>query len=107
MQAIKRGSETFNSRQVIAIFEAYKREAGIVDKAIPTKKDINSQVQVVPTATGADGADESEGRLNAKYATRDEFSKAKDLFIRGRMSESDYNKVANRFQAAIRDKRVK
>jgi hypothetical protein len=107
MAAIKRGAQQFNSRQVINIFTAYKKEAGIKDKPTPVKKDIGAQVQVVPSTTGSEGDQEVEAREAAKYATREEFSEAKNKFIKGRLSEADFNKVAARFQAAIRDKKVK
>lgn len=107
IDAIKRGAQNLNVRQVSAIFNAYKKEAGIVTKPAPIKKDINAQVQVVPSTTGTEGDGESEERDRAKYASKEDFAKAKDLYIKGRLSEADFNKVANRFQAAIRDKKVK
>jgi hypothetical protein len=91
---------------VINIFKAYKQEAGIVDKPVPAKKSIDEHVQVVPTAAGADATADADARNSGKYASRDEFLKAKDLYIKGRMLEADFNKVANRFQNAIRDKKV-
>lgn len=107
MTAIKRAAGMFNARQVIAIFNAYKRDSGIVDKPTPVKKDIKDQVSVVPSTSGPEGDSELEARERKKYATREEFQEAKNRFIKGRLTEAEFNKVANRFQAAIRDKKVK
>jgi hypothetical protein len=107
MEAIKRGSRMFNARQVTSIFNAYKREAGIVSRPAPVKKDLKTQVSVVTNLAGGESDPEGEDRDRAKYATKEEFSKAKDLFIKGRLREVEFNKVSNRFQAAIRDKKVR
>ena len=95
---LKYAFERWNHTQVIALFNGYKQSQGqsITPEATPTKEGLESQV--VPETTGSG---DGETTPKQKYSTKEEFLAAQTHFTRGRITEADFDKIANSYQAGI------
>ena len=93
----------WNHTQVIALFSNFSGPAPVVDpnaSAIPGAQVPGLAAQVVPEITGNSG-DDPAGQPKVEYSTKDDFLKAKDDFVKGRITEVDFDKVSNSYQTGL------
>jgi len=89
--------KTWNSGQVIAIFQSYR------DLIDPNSEDTYVdplEGQVMPETTGNAG-DGPGGKPPVKFATLEQFTQAQKDFIAKKVTEEDFNKIANSYQNGI------
>jgi len=104
-QILLQSAHSLNSQRVLAVFNRYLQESGVTPaQNISNKAPARDKKAhlLVPDATGAIGDETGNAALDkTKYATRDEFNRAKKLFTTQKITEAEFDKVSNRFQAAI------
>jgi hypothetical protein len=89
----------WNHKQVIALFSAFHGPAPVTTLA-PEAPAPGLAAQVVPENTGNAG-DNPAGQPKVEYATKDDFLKAKDDFVKGRIMEADFDKISNSYQTGL------
>lgn len=100
LKLIQRAAETLDGPRVIAIMKRFKAETyGDNKPGAPPESDPKAEF-VMPDTTGREDDGEPAGKKE-RLATKAEFEKAKNDFVRQRITENEFNQVANRYQAAI------
>jgi len=104
IQILTQSAKALNSQRVIAVFNRYLAESGAPpaqNSAAEPAQDPKANL-LVPDATGAVGEETGNAAMDkTKYATREEFNTAKKRFTTQKITEAEFDKVSNRFQAAI------
>ena len=96
---LKRALDTFNQNQAIAIFTGFKG-LNPVNPNAPAPVVDPLAGQIVPDQTG--NVDPSQpARPAARYASLEEFTKAQTDFIKKRITELEFNKIANSYQSGL------
>ena len=107
IQILRSAYDSLNADRARAVFNRYKAESGMapaVNKGNqPAQARDRKADLLVPNDAGSDGqGDGGSAALDKKkYATREEFNRAKKLFTTQKITEPEFDIISNKFQAAI------
>jgi len=93
--------KVWNYKQVIALFLAYPGNTAAPVASAVVGEATGLAAQVVPETTGNAGENPG-GQPKQTYSTKEDFLKAKDDFVKGRIVEADFDKISNSYQTGIR-----
>jgi len=94
---IEHAFKQWNHKQVIAIFKAFAMEN--IDPSAPAEQP-GLESQIVPDTTG-DATGGPGGKPPVQFKTVEDFTKAQDDFVKGRITEADFDKIANSYQQGL------
>lgn len=99
-------ANTLNAQQVVNIFKQFKNDSGMVrsGEANPSQVVKNDHLSghVMPAANVSNPNEMQPSGLQVIYPTTTEFNKASTDFVLKRITEEQYNDIANRYQMAIK-----
>lgn len=101
-----------NAQQVINIFQQFKLDSGMVSTpaavpaSTPTIQNEHLSGQVMPSANLGNTNEMQPSGVDVIYPTTTEFNKASTDYVLKRITEAQYNDIADRYQMSIKANKV-